>query len=192
MIAIPGPPPPDQAAADSTTSAFEALYTSVGPDLLAYALRRAATREAAVDVVAETFLAAWRRRVDLPSDATAQRPWLFGIARHCLANSARGDRRASSLGQRLAAGLDVAALPDPARVLEGREDAALVRAALDQLSPDDRELVTLTAWDGLTPAQAAAALGLTPGNARVRLHRARARLSAALTPVTPEEPSRDH
>lgn len=188
-----GPPPPDRStAAAPETATFDELYRSVGPDLLGYALRRATTRESAVDVVAETFLAAWRRRADLPADPAARRPWLFGIARHCLANAARGDRRAGSLGRRLAAGLDVTALPDPARGHEAREDAGLVRAALDQLSPDDRELVTLTAWDGLSPAEAAAVLGLTPGNARVRLHRARARLSAALTPTNPEEPSREH
>ncbi len=68
-----------------------------------------------------------------------------------------------------------------------------MRAALEQLSPEDRELVTLIAWEGLTPAQAATALGLSPGTARVRLHRARTRLRAALsTPAHVEETDRDH
>ena len=65
--------------------------------------------------------------------------------------------------------------------------------ALGQLSAEDRELVTLIAWEGLTPAQAAAALGVPPGTARVRLHRARTRLRAALSSTTDvEETDRDH
>jgi RNA polymerase sigma-70 factor (ECF subfamily) len=52
-----------------------------------------------------------------------------------------------------------------------------VLRALDSLSDLDRELVTLTTWEGLTPAEAARVVGLTAGTARVRLHRARARLA---------------
>jgi DNA-directed RNA polymerase specialized sigma24 family protein len=55
-----------------------------------------------------------------------------------------------------------------------------IREALDTLSADDRELVLLVAWDGLSPAQAGGVLGLTPVAARSRLHRARAKLAAIL------------
>jgi RNA polymerase sigma factor (sigma-70 family) len=69
----------------------------------------------------------------------------------------------------------------------------VVREALDALAPEDRELVTLIAWEGLTPAQAAAVVGLSAGTARVRLHRARTKLRAALLPATTvEETDRDH
>jgi RNA polymerase sigma-70 factor (ECF subfamily) len=69
---------------------------------------------------------------------------------------------------------------------------------LSTLPDDDRELLTLVAWEGLTPAQAAGVLGLTPGATRVRLHRARTRLRAALAdpaltdPALTEETSHDH
>jgi RNA polymerase sigma-70 factor (ECF subfamily) len=58
--------------------------------------------------------------------------------------------------------------------------AAAILDALSQLSPTDRDLVTLTLWDGLTSAEVAQVLNIKEGAARVRLHRARTRLRALL------------
>lgn len=173
---------------------FDELYRSAGPSVLGYALSRCVRREDALDVTAETFLVAWRRRAEMPADPDEARAWLFGVARWCLVNLARGDRRSQRLGQRLVDTAQVAALPDPARIHESRADTRQVRQALDALSADDRELVTLTAWEGLTPTQAGAVLGLTPGAARSRLHRARLRLRASITtdPIKPEDLRHDH
>jgi RNA polymerase sigma-70 factor (ECF subfamily) len=173
---------------------FDELYRSAGASVLAYALRRCTSRDDALDVTADTFLVAWRRRSELPADAGDARAWLFGVARGCLLNLARGDRRSQRLGQRLLEASAVDCVPDPARYHEGRSDTRDVRRALDELSADDRELVTLTAWEGLTPAAAGATLGLTPTAARSRLHRARLRLRAALTPspTTLDGGSDDH
>jgi RNA polymerase sigma factor (sigma-70 family) len=173
---------------------FDELYRSAGTAVLGYALRRSAGRDDALDVTAETFLVAWRRRAEMPGEPDEARAWLFGVARMCLANLARGDRRSHRLGRRLAETMEVDTLPDPARIHEGRADSRQVRQALDALSADDRELVTLTAWEGLSPAQAGAVLGLTPGAARTRLHRARLRLRASLTsdPSDPQERRHDH
>ena len=63
-----------------------------------------------------------------------------------------------------------------------REEIGTVLAALHQLPEVDRELVTLVAWDGLSPAEAATVLGLGAATVRVRLHRARKRLRASLDP----------
>lgn len=181
------PPRPDP------ESRFDALYRSAGASVLAYGLSRCRTREDALDVAAETFLVAWRRRAELPADADDARAWLFGVARGCLANLERGDRRSQRLGRRLLETSEIGTLPDPARIHEGRADTRDVRRALDALPADDRELVTLTAWEGLTPTQAGAVLGLTPTAARSRLHRARLRLRASLTPdaTTFQENHRD-
>ncbi|RBY81945.1 RNA polymerase sigma factor [Blastococcus sp. TF02A-26] len=182
------PPPPDPLVDDR----FEEAYRTSGSAVLGYALRRCASREDAFDVVAETFAVAWRRRGDLPADAAEVRPWLFGIARLCVANAARSRRRAGRLGQRLAEAFAGTPLPDPVALSEGRAGTRELADALGRLSAEDRELVTLVAWEGLTPAEAAIALGLTPGAARVRLHRARARLRAELDPNgTTEEDDRD-
>ena len=60
---------------------------------------------------------------------------------------------------------------------DGRRHEEAVRDALASLSAVDRELVTLTTWESMTPAEAARVVGITAGTARVRLHRARARLA---------------
>jgi RNA polymerase sigma factor (sigma-70 family) len=183
-------PPPQ----DDPVMRFDGLYRSAGAAVLGYALSRCASREDALDLTAETFLVAWRRRAELPTDPGDARAWVFGVARGCLANLARGDRRSQRLGQRLVEESQAATLPDPARIHESRADNRQVRQALDELSADDRELVTLTAWEGLTPTQAGVVLGLTPTAARSRLHRARLRLRASLAPdVTNSEDGRhDH
>jgi RNA polymerase sigma-70 factor (ECF subfamily) len=181
-----GPPTMPHPPADGEL--FEQVYRTAGTAVLGYALRRCEFRDDALDVVAETFAIAWRRRSDMPTEPDEARPWLFGIARRCLANAARSSSRASRLGQRLADSFAPGAVPDPAAAHERAADAAVVRTALRELPDDDRELLTLVAWEGLTPAQAAVVLGLTPGATRVRLHRARARLRAALPdPALPEE-----
>jgi RNA polymerase sigma factor (sigma-70 family) len=178
-------PPPDRVA-------FEALYRAAGTAVLGYALRRAASREDALDVVAETFLVAWRRRMDIPADPEEVRPWLFGIARRCLADVERSAERAGRLGARLADALDATVVPDPALRVAADGDHRLVREAMGQLSAADRELISLIAWEALTPTQAATALGLTPAATRVRLHRARTRLKSALSTTThPEEADHD-
>jgi DNA-directed RNA polymerase specialized sigma24 family protein len=56
----------------------------------------------------------------------------------------------------------------------------VLRAALTSLSQRDQEVLRLVAWDGLTPAQLATALGCSPVAARARLHRARGRLARRL------------
>jgi len=179
MEGPPSPAPDDPPA--SPEQVFEDAYRECGTAVLGYALRRSASRDDALDVVAETFATAWRRRADMPVDADDVRPWLFGIARNCLANVSRSARRASRLGNRLADALAGTPLPDPSALTEGRAEARRVREALVELSPEDRELVTLVAWEGLTPAQVATALGVPAGTVRVRLHRARTRLRALLT-----------
>lgn len=170
---------------------FAEVYRTSGTAVLGYALRRSASREDALDVVAETFATAWRRRADLPADPAEARPWLFGIARHCLANSARSAVRTGRLGARLAGAFVPDAVPDPAVVHEQSVAARRMRAALAELADEDRELVTLVAWEGLTPAGAAEVLGLTPGVARTRLYRARTRLRTALA-ATADAEETDH
>jgi len=187
------PPPTTDQPPRSADELFEDAYRTSGTAVLGYALRRSDSREDALDVVAETFAVAWRRRSDLPVDPAEMRPWLFGIARRCLANAARSTSRAGRLGRRLAEAFDEGTVPDPAAVHEERVDSRLVHEALGRLSAEDRELVTLIAWEGLTPAQAAAALGVPAGTARVRLHRARTRLRAELPARADlEETDRDH
>ncbi len=156
-------------------SSFRRLYEAHADRVLAYALRRVSAEEAA-DVVAETFLTAWRRLDIIPEDPA---PWLFGVARKVVANHRRSLRRRAALRTRMEG--DVFRrphlAPDPADQVEAR---IAVRSALRRLSERDREALMLVAWDGLDPASAAAAMGYTPSAFAVRLHRARRRLGHEL------------
>jgi RNA polymerase sigma factor (sigma-70 family) len=64
--------------------------------------------------------------------------------------------------------------------LDAAERAGMLARALSALPPDEREVLLLVAWEELTPAQAAAALGVPQGTAPSRLYRARTALRAAL------------
>ena len=149
---------------------FDALWDAHYRAVVAYAARRAPGHER--DIAAEVFLVAWRRRERVPDDAL---PWLLAIARNKLANHRRGARRRLAALVRLAREPQRAG-PDPAEA----PDVSGLRAALARLSERDREIIALTAWDGLTASQAGAVIGVSPQAAAVRLHRARARLAAAL------------
>jgi RNA polymerase sigma-70 factor (ECF subfamily) len=186
-MAMRGQPPPTDHPPASVDAAFEDAYRSSGTAVLGYALRRALSREDALDVVAETFATAWRRRADMPADQQEVRPWLFGISRRCLANTVRSSNRAGRLSERLADAFAELTVPDPSARHDEHPGSHRVHEALDLLSADDRELVTLIAWEGLSPAQAATVLGLSAGTARVRLHRARTRLRAALSDPAPDQ-----
>jgi RNA polymerase sigma-70 factor, ECF subfamily len=146
---------------------FETLYRNHVGAVAAYALRRT-SREVAEDVVADTFLVAWRRLDRVPAQPL---PWLYAVARRTLANHRRSAARRESLASRLQ--LEFRAIP-PNPVDVGLLDA------LRSLRADDREVLMLVAWEGLTATEAAEALGCSPVACRIRLHRARKRLAAVL------------
>jgi hypothetical protein len=104
----------DLSGAGSRGDRFQALYEANYHRVLGYALRRA-DRDDAADVVAETFLVAWRRLDDVPSGEVA-RLWLYGTARRVLANQQRGKRRRERLTQRLQAKQEPHVVPDPGSV----------------------------------------------------------------------------
>jgi RNA polymerase sigma factor (sigma-70 family) len=126
--------------------------------------------------VAETFLTAWRRLGDVPAEP---RPWLLGVARRVLANQRRGARRRVGLAERLCHELAAQPLTPPS-------DADLaVRRALSRLSDEDREVLLLSGWEGLTPGEIATVIGVRAVTVRSRLHRARRRLRVELDAARP-------
>jgi RNA polymerase sigma-70 factor, ECF subfamily len=157
---------------------FETLFREHYAAVRGYALRRG-PRDTAPDVVAETFLVAWRRLDDVPADPL---PWLYGVARRVLANARRSADRGTALERRLAGAAVPAGLGDPG---EQVGEAEFVRVALASLSERDRETLMLVAWEGLSTARAARAAGCTRAAFAVRLHRARARLVAQLASLEP-------
>lgn len=159
---------------DDRRRRFERVYAVRHGAILGYALGRTGSADDAADVIAETFLTAWRRIDDVPAGA-AVRPWLYGVARRVLANQRRGEQRRTALGERLRS--ELATEPydrEPPPGLEG------VAVAFRRLGDTDREILTLAGWEGLDADQIAVVLGCSRNAARIRLHRARRRFAAAL------------
>ncbi|MFI7074822.1 RNA polymerase sigma factor [Micromonospora sp. WMMD754] len=157
---------------------FERLYAAHYELIMRYALRRAPSPDDAADVVAETFLVAWRRQDQAP-DGSSARLWLYGIARNVLANQARGARRRERLNARLRAGVaENGHDARPASAIAGTRIA--IARAFGRLRADDRDLLTLVAAEGLSAGEIARVLDCTTTTARVRLHRARARFAREL------------
>lgn len=127
------------------------------------------------ELTADVLVIAWRRRADIP--AGAELPWLYAVARRVLANYRRRpqDVLVADLGD-----LDAIDEADPAEIAT---DNAALAGAWRSLSPRDREVLRLVAWEGLTGSQLAAALGISEGGAAAALSRARSRFEEALAPA---------
>jgi RNA polymerase sigma-70 factor, ECF subfamily len=142
---------------------FERIYAEHHQAVRAYVRRRAP--EAVVDdVVSDTFVVCLRKIDRVPAEPL---PWLYAVARKTLANERR--RRA-----RLAHGHE-AHVAEPTPVGDGA-----LAAAFNALSERDREVLRLVAWEGLSLADAATALGCSAVACRVRYHRAKSRLASKL------------
>jgi RNA polymerase sigma factor (sigma-70 family) len=168
-------------AAHGHPSAFSDLLRRHGQAIYGYLARRGG-RDVADDLLSEVFLRAYAARDSYDSRCQDARPWLYGIARNVLREHWRrsGPERMAPL-----CGTD-----DPWPDVDARLDAttrlAAVRRALAGLAPSDREVLLLVIWEGLTPAEAAAAsLEGRPRTSWVHLRRRRYRLlTVALAAMT--------
>lgn len=154
-------------------AAFGELVDRHHPALYAFARRRVTEQASIEDVLADTFLVAWRRRAEIPDPAL---PWLYGVCLRTISTHRRSGRRRARLWGRLSSQPEVAGR-DPADLHATRSE---INWAFAQLSEGERETLRLIAWDGLSTEDAATVLGITPGAFRVRLHRARRALEKHL------------
>ena len=161
---------------------FEAFYREQVEDLQRFVARRVGDRELVADLTAEIFLAAIASADRYRPGRGTPKAWLYGIARVLVANDRRRRGREWAREQRLRGSALLAA--DDVTRMDARIDAAAqsrcLYAAMDRLSEDERAVMELVALDELTVAEAAAAAGVRPVTARVRLHRARRKLRAEL------------
>jgi RNA polymerase sigma-70 factor, ECF subfamily len=154
--------------------AFRCCFEANFADVSGFARRRCASDDADA-VVSETFLIAWRLWSRRPQAEDEVRPWLFGIARNVMRSSGRHEGRRREFENRSL----------PRYVIGGDEfestctDVDLLRA-LQSLRRDDQEVLLLVGWEDLDTAGLAVALGISNSAARVRLFRARSRLTKLL------------
>jgi RNA polymerase sigma-70 factor (ECF subfamily) len=161
-------------------SCFAAVFDRHADEILRYVHARLGP-DLAEDVAAETFLAAFRYRDRYDTARPDARPWLYGIAVRQIASHRRAEARYRRL---LAAAPPELAAEDFGDRSAERVSAQRVRpqltAVLDGLRRQDRELLLLVAWAGLSYEESAAALGITVSAVKSRLNRIRVRTRTAL------------
>jgi RNA polymerase sigma-70 factor (ECF subfamily) len=159
--------------------AFGSLYDLHQPRLYRAALRTAVTRTDAEDLVAATFLELWRRRETVRIVEGSLLPWmlvtLHNLGRNAVRAAARHRRFLATLPKPSTA--DV--LLEEVEVLQAERDAMRILRSMPEA---DATILALTAIEGLTVGEAAAALGISPESARARLSRARRRARLQLAP----------
>jgi RNA polymerase sigma factor (sigma-70 family) len=164
---------------------FAEIFHRYAPEVQRYVVRRLGS-DAADDVVAETFLTAFRQRDGYDTSRACARPWLYGIASHMISRHRRAEIRGYRLLARTGSDPVIAPFTDEvdAAVSAGAARRPLA-AALARLPAGQRDALLLVTWSELTYAQAAEALGVPVGTLRSRVHRARARLRRTLSDIAP-------
>ncbi len=134
----------------------------------AYLMRRT-TMDSVDDLLSEVFVVAWRHRERPPRKPL---PWLYGIAAKVLSTHYRGTTRRRNLVTRLES--------QPSNSQFSVDLALDIETALEKLSPTDRDLLLLNAWEGMSPAEIAVSTGSNPAAVRMRLSRARRKFEKSI------------
>jgi RNA polymerase sigma factor (sigma-70 family) len=179
----PQPPADDAATIEASWSdpeRFAALFDRHAALMHRYIARRAGPA-IADDLVAETFLAAFRRRRRYDLSCRDARPWLYGIATNLIGQHRREESRRLRISGLILPDRDPPGHADQvaANVTASGTKAVLARV-LAGLPGAERDVLLLVAWEQLSYDETAAALQIPVGTVRSRLSRARARLREEL------------
>lgn len=165
--------------------AFAEVFRRHAPDITRYVTRRLGG-DAAEDVVAETFLTAFRLRDGYDLSRPNARPWLYGIATNLMRRHVRTEVRQLRIVERT--GADPVTAPFTERSDERLSAEASRRqlgGALAALPKGHRDALLLVSWGGLSYPETAEALGVRLGTVRSRINRARNRVRKALGGINP-------
>jgi RNA polymerase sigma-70 factor (ECF subfamily) len=170
--------------------AFTEFYRAHVDEVTRFVARRVADPQLVADLTAEVFLAVIEAAARYRGSYGGPRTWLYGIARNVIAAEFRRSAR-EQRAESLIAGRRLLDADDVDRLMERIDAFRQVRElheVLRGLPEGERAVLELVSVDGLTVAEAAAALNIRQVAARVRLHRARQALrSAQVQPILGEE-----
>jgi RNA polymerase sigma factor (sigma-70 family) len=171
-------------------AAFTEFYRAHVDEVTRFVARRVADPQLVADLTAEVFLAVIEAAARYRGSYCGPRTWLYGIARNVIAAEFRRSAR-ERLAESLVAGRRLLDADDVDRLVEKIDAFRRVRELheeLQALPEGERAVLELVSVDGLTVAEAAAALNIRQVTARVRLHRARRALrSIAVWSAVEEE-----
>lgn len=153
---------------------FVEAYQSCYSLVYAYCRRRVGP-DAVDDIVAETFLTAWRKIDSLPPEHEVL-PWQYAIAYRLVGHQWRGVSRKKRLADKLSS-IGVQPVEPPDELVVTRVESRLAVKAVSKLKPSDREILLLSVWEGLSNSEIAGVLGIAEGTARQRLYQARRRIT---------------
>jgi RNA polymerase sigma-70 factor (ECF subfamily) len=149
---------------DPSIALIRALQDEHGGDLMRYAQRHARNREAAEDVVQETFARAWRHPAAVSGTPGAARAWLFTVARNLIIDEMRSARHNREIA--------VETVPEQSvgDAADALLDRILLSDALTGLSPEHRAVLVDAYWGGRSVREIAERLGVPEGTVKSRLH----------------------
>ena len=164
---------------------FTELFLRHAPYIQRYVVRRLG-QDAADDIVAETFLLAFRQRDSYDQTRSDARPWLYGIATNLIGHHRRAEIRLYRALARTGADPVTESFTDR---IDDRVSASTasrrLAAALARLSAELRDTLLLVAWGDLSYEETATALGVPVGTVRSRISRARSALRRSLGDTNP-------
>jgi RNA polymerase sigma factor (sigma-70 family) len=172
---------------DQRDRRFRRLYQDHYELIQAYVVRRVNARTDVADIVADIFMIAWRRLDKVPAPP-GDTMWLYGVARRVISGKRRSLRRFANLLDRLQTNGGGRQGQCGQTAADAANDRLL--AALHGLRPAEREALQLVHWERLSYAEAANVLNCSANAVGIRVHRAKAKLRAALGPATQLEPAR--
>jgi RNA polymerase sigma-70 factor (ECF subfamily) len=141
--------------------------------------RRRVSADQVDDVVADTFLTAWRKIDQVPPGDECL-PWLYGIAYRVLNHQWRGSSRRQRLNEKLT-NVGAESFYAPEEYIVMRDESRLVLDALAHLKPTDQEILRLATWEELAQRDIALTLGISLGAVRQRLYEAKKNLTREYT-----------
>ncbi len=174
------------ASSAGSGNAYSEFFRRHVDSITRYAVRRCVNPEDVADLVAECFLVALQAAHRYIPETETALPWLFGISRRLLARQRRnyvGNRRLQVKASNAFPAFTAAEDNEIAAAIDASRQAPVLEKALATLTPAERDVLELVAYDGLTPSQAAAALDITPNAARLRLSRARRAVRVLIAPA---------
>ncbi len=144
-------------------NAFEALYRRYSRSVFGLALRRLGDRMTAEDAVQETFAAIWRSARTYKPERGAGAPWLYAVARNAIVDRSRGRSEPPGEGPELPSDE-----PSPAERAETSYTAWRVHRALESLGQNEREVIELAYYGGLSQSEVANYLNIPLGTVKTR------------------------